>query len=194
MLSRARVGAIGAIFMIAAGCGGGDPAPNTSGGEASATSGPSSTDYSGEFVNGVGPEQRAWLERQRGASVGSGQSGQVDVAPLTYGPASAELILDRFGGASGAEVALAHPQSHRIQFLKGGAARVYIWDGARHRPSVFTSVESRQGARICLARTRGWTGGCLTMLTNGQDFLCQYLWNNGATGKIGCRVTPIRAS
>lgn len=126
-----------------------------------------------------------------GASGIAEQSGDVVTAKFT--PVSANEVLDEFGGSSGAEVKLAHPQSHRIQFLKGGAARVHIWNGSRYMPSIFTAVESREDSRVCLKRTRGWTGGCVSISTNGEDFRCRYLWNNGASGVISCRVTPIRA-
>lgn len=131
-------------------------------------------------------------------SVGGGEA-QETVAPdrgLTlagaYSPVSASQVIGEFGGASGAEVRMSSPQSHKIQFLKGGAARVAIWDGTRYLPRVFTAVESWDGSRVCLARTRGWTGGCLTIKSNGRDLRCRYMWNNGATGETGCRVDPIR--
>lgn len=186
MLSKTGCGALGLAFILTAGCAG-DGVADPAGPAANPVS--AAPDHSGEFIDGVGPEERAWLERQRQIP-----GGEVEVAGLTYAPVSADLVLDRFGGPSGAEIALAHPQAHKIQFLKGGAARVSIWDGTRYLPNVFTAVESRQGARICLARTRGWTGGCLTISTNGRDFLCEYLWNNGASGETACRVTPIRSS
>lgn len=189
MLGRVGRGTLILVLVLVAGCSG-DAASESAAPAVSPAPEPAPQDFSNEFIDGIGPEERAWLARQRGGAPGS---GQVDVAPLVFEPVSADVILSRFGGSSGAEVALAYPQSHRIQFLKGGAARVHIWDGSRYRPGIFTSVESRQGSRICLARTRGWTGGCLTMLTNGRNFLCQYLWNNGASGEIDCRVTPIRA-
>ena len=115
------------------------------------------------------------------------------VVTAKFAPISAASALNKVASASGAEIALAYPQRHKIQFLRGGAARVSIWDGARYLPKVFTSIESRQGSRICLARTRGWTGGCLTIKSNGKDFRCRYLWNNGASGETSCRLTPIRA-
>jgi hypothetical protein len=188
MLSKTGGGALAVAFFLMTGCGGGVAEPVGS----PAESAQSQPDFSSEFVNGIGPEERAWLERQRRQSNGS--NAGVEVADYSYAPIAADLVLDVFGGPSGAEVSLAHPQAHRIQFLTGGAARVHIWDGTRYLPSVFTAVESRQGARICLARTRGWTGGCLTLTTNGSDFRCEYLWNNGASGETACQVTPIRAS
>ncbi len=109
-----------------------------------------------------------------------------------YSPVSASNVIKKFGGASGAEVKMGRPQSHKIQFLKGGAARVAIWDGRRYLPRVFTSVESWDGSRVCLARTRGWTGGCLTLKSNGESLRCRYTWNNGAHGETACRVEPIR--
>lgn len=131
-----------------------------------------------------------------GAGAGVAQDASSPNAGLkiagAYAPVSASKVLDQFGGAAGAEVKLGRPQSHKIQFLKGGAARVAIWDGSRYRPRVFTAVETQDGSRVCLARTRGWTGGCLTIKTNGQDFRCRYLWNNGASGETACRVAPIR--
>jgi hypothetical protein len=188
MLSKPGRGALAVAFFLMAGCGGGVAEPADSSSEA--TQPP--PQFSDEFVDGIGPEERAWLERQRRQTNGS--TAGVEVADYSYAPIAADLVLDVFGGPSGAEVALAHPQAHRIQFLKGGAARVAVWDGARYLPHVFTAVESRQGPRICLARTRGWTGGCLTITTNGQDFRCEYLWNNGASGETACRVAPIRTS
>ena len=116
-----------------------------------------------------------------------------DMMSARFAPVSASSVFDQFGGSAGAELKLAYPQSHKIQFLKGGAARVSIWDGARYLPKVFTAVESRKGSQVCLARTRGWTGGCLTIKSNGRDLRCRYLWNNGASGETACRVTPIRA-
>jgi len=175
MLSRTGRRALAVVFFLVSGCSGG--------GGGDAASAPSGTTASG----GPEPEERAWLERQRQLA-----QGGTEVAALPFAPVQAVDVLARYGGPSGAEVALDYPQSHRIQFLKGGAARVAIWDGTRFLTPVFTSVESRQGDRLCLARTRGWTGGCLTLSSNGQDFLCQFLWNNGASGEIGCRVTPIR--
>jgi hypothetical protein len=118
--------------------------------------------------------------------------GENVVMARAYAPVSATKVLQQFGGASGAEVKMAHPQAHKIQFLKGGVARVAIWDGRQYMPHVFTSVESHEGSRVCLASTRGWTGGCLTLTSNGQDFRCRFLWNNGSTGETACRVTPIR--
>ncbi len=115
------------------------------------------------------------------------------VVTAKFAPVSANEVLDRFGGASGTEVKLGHPQSHRIQFLKGGAARVHIWNGSRFMPGIFTAVESREDSRVCLARTRGWTGGCVSISSDGEDFRCRYLWNNGSSGVIGCRVKPIKA-
>ena len=185
MLSKAGRAALTAVFFIAAGCAGDGVAEPA---DAPASVEQASPDFSHEFHDGVGPEERAWLERQRRQA-----NGEIQVAALAYAPIEANLVLDRFGGPSGAEIALASPQSHRIEFLKGGAARVAIWVGGRYLPKVFTAVESRQGSRICLARTRGWTGGCLTITTNGQDFRCRYLWNNGSSGETACRVTPIRA-
>jgi hypothetical protein len=102
----------------------------------------------------------------------------VEVIHMNSGPAGAELTLDR-------------PQGHKIQFLRGGAARVSIWDGTRYLPKVFTSVESREESRVCLARTRGWTGGCLTFRSNGSIIRCGYLWNNGARGETICHVRPM---
>lgn len=116
------------------------------------------------------------------------------VVMAKFAPVSAASALNRVASASGAEIVLARPQSHKIQFLRGGAARVAIWDGARYLPHVFTSIESRDGSRICLARTRGWTGGCLTIKSNGHDFRCRYLWNNGSSGETACRLTPIGRS
>ncbi len=135
-----------------------------------------------------------------GLAVGAGTGiAQQSIAPqddvkvaASFAPVSAASVFDQFGGASGAELKLGSPQSHKIQFLKGGAARVSIWDGRRYLPKVFTAVESRDGPRVCLARTRGWTGGCLTIKAKGQDFRCRYLWNNGASGETACRITPIR--
>lgn len=125
-------------------------------------------------------------------SASYGKSGKINL--VTFSPVSVSSVLDEFGGAFGAELKMGHPQSHKIQFLKGGAARVSIWDGHRYLPKVFTSVESREGSRVCLARTRGWTGGCLTIRSNGQDLRCRFLWNNGARGETACRITPMRAS
>ena len=173
-------------FFLTAGCSG-DAASEHAAPAASPTPQPAA-DFSDEFIDGVGPEERAWLARQRQLA-----NGEIQVSGLTYAPISADQVLSHFGGASGAEISLAPPQSHRIQFLSGAAARVFIWDGTRYLPSVFTAVESRQGARVCLARTRGWTGGCLTMTTDGERFRCAYLWNNGASGETACRVTPVRA-
>ena len=188
MLSMMGQRALAVAFFLTAGCGGGVAEPVDS----SSAAARSQPDFSDEFVGGMGPEERAWLERQRREANGS--TAGLEVADYSYAPIAADLVLDVFGGPSGAEVSLDHPQAHRIQFLTGGAARVHIWDGTRYLPSVFTAVESRQGARICLARTRGWTGGCLTLTTNGSDFRCEYLWNNGASGETACQVTPIRAS
>ncbi len=192
MLSRLGRVALALTFLQTAGCSGDavseSAAPPTS---PAPQLGKPSPDFSGEFVNGIGPEERAWLESQRRRTKTT--TSRIYVDEVTYAPISAELILRKFGGRSGAEIALDQPQAHRIQFLNGGAARVAIWDGYRYLPNVFTSVESRQGARICLARTRGWTGGCLTLTTNGRDFRCGYLWNNGASGETGCRVAPVRA-
>jgi hypothetical protein len=187
MLSRLGRMALALTLFLTAGCGGGVADPARSAAETSQTT----PDFSDEFIDGVGPEERAWLERQRRQANGS--VAGVEATNFSYAPIAADLVLDVFGGPSGAEVALAHPQAHRIQLLEGGAARVHIWDGTRYLPSVFTAVESRQGARICLARTRGWTGGCLMLTTNGRDFRCEYLWNNGASGETACQVSPIRA-
>lgn len=189
MLSRPGRLALILASMLVAGCSGDAVSEHA----APATSPPPqpAADFSDEFIDGMGPEERAWLARQRQSAGGAG--GAVETTELSYAPISTDLVFDVFGGTSGAEVAMAAPQSHRIQFLNGGAARVFIWDGTRYLPSVFTAVESRQGARVCLARTRGWTGGCLTIATDGQRFRCAYLWNNGASGETACRVTPVRA-
>ena len=111
-----------------------------------------------------------------------------------YERISAVEIIHVNGGPGGAEIALDHPQGHKIQFLRGGAARVSIWDGTRYRPKVFTAVESREGSQVCLARTRGWTGGCLDFRSNGSTLKCQYLWNNGARGETVCHVRPLGES
>jgi len=118
-------------------------------------------------------------------------SKSVWAAGSNYGDITAVEVIHVNGGPAGAELTLDRPQGHKIQFLRGGAARVSIWDGTRYLPKVFTSVESREGSRVCLARTRGWTGGCLTFRSNGSILRCGYLWNNGARGETICHVRPI---
>lgn len=113
-------------------------------------------------------------------------------AALIAASAASVSKADPLADASGAELKMAFPQMHKIQFLEGGAARVAIWDGRRYRPRVFTAVESQQGSRICLARTRGWTGGCVTIRSAGPGMRCRYLWNNGASGETACRLEPIQ--
>ena len=130
-----------------------------------------------------------------GGFLGSASYGKSDnIVLAAFSPVSVSSTLDQVGGPAGAELKLGRPQSHRIEFLRGGAARVAIWDGSRYRPKVFTSVESKEGSRICLARTRGWTGGCLTIRSNGEEYRCRYLWNNGARGETSCTFRPMRAS
>lgn len=129
-----------------------------------------------------------------GLALASGGAAAEDLTVAgAYSPVSANELLRRHSGSAGVELKLDHPQGHRIEFLKGGAARVAIWDGGRYLPKLFTSVKSRDGAKICLARTRAWTGGCLTIRSNGQDLRCGYLWNNGAHGETACRLRPMRA-
>ena len=117
---------------------------------------------------------------------------EAKLTTANFAPVTASHAIGRLGGVSGAELKLSSPQSHSIQFLKGGAARVAIWDGYRYLPRVFTSVESQNGNQVCLARTRNWTGGCLTITSNGQNLRCRYLWNNGARGETACRITPLQ--
>jgi len=114
------------------------------------------------------------------------------VVARAYAPVSANEMLHRHSGSVGVELKLGQPQGHRIEFLKGGAARVAIWDGQRYLPRLFTAVESREGSKICLARTRAWTGGCLTIRSNGEDLRCGYLWNNGSSGETSCGLRPMR--
>ena len=67
MLGRKGRRALSVAFFLIAGCGGGGAEPVAT----PSDSAQSQPDFSNEFVGGIGPEERAWLERQRREANGS---------------------------------------------------------------------------------------------------------------------------